>query len=270
MTPAELWGQRRYLVPGLVFLGVTATLFAISGVFRDLNASDTQVGVGAIAAVVASGLVGWPLGLTLNIPFDLLFRLFGNYDRFTHYDTFCEEFRHLTARRLSPAGLDDFKALCPEARDRNGERRFFGFLFERFAPDAVRGPSQGRWETFHTIGGMISAILFAFLFSRIAIPMLPHDQPWWTVPGVRRAALGIGLLVVLCLLVRAWIIANEAGDMQSRWGRYFLAHVRRSPEILNIAAVDNQSVTARMAVSKTKVETPKRKPKRGAARRVQR
>ncbi len=235
-----IWGQRRFFVPGVVFLAVVALAVALSGTFAELQVGEGQAGLAAIAVVIAGGIAGYPLGLILYIPFALVFRWpMGGYDRFLHFRRFCTDF--LAATEASVASLGTFRTGCKEALDDSKRaERFYASFYERFVPDRVDRLARGRWETMHTVGGMVVAITFGLGLSPLVVAVTPHGTPWWDDVGIRASVSSAAAIVVVLLALHAILIARDAADVERQWAVWWLDLVRRRPQILQAAALGDE------------------------------
>ncbi len=238
-----IWGERRFLVPGIVFLAVLVLLYGLSGTFRGADGNAQELAFAAIAAVLAGGLAGYPLGLVLYIPVALVWRcIIGDYNRFVPYDKLCTQFLADTAENeQSGTALSCFRDRASKGvEDPEIGNRFWGFMYERFGPMAADRPARGRWETMHTAGGMISAIAFSIPLSTLAILPVRHDVPWWDQFSVALSVGVIAAVVIFLLLVHARIIAKEAATIEEQWYQFMIDVVRRRPEILEAAALRDE------------------------------
>jgi hypothetical protein len=235
-----IWGQRRFFVPGVVFLAVLAMPLALSGTFAEFQVEEGQAGLAAIAVVIAGGIAGYPLGLILYIPFAFFFRWpIGGYGRFLDFRKFCAHF--LTATESAPASLETFRTRCQEGLDDpNRAERFYASFYDRFVPDRVDRSARGRWETMHTIGGMIFAIIFGLGLSPLVVAVTPHKTPWWDDVGILASVVSIGAVVVVLLTTHAILIARDAADMERQWAVWWLDLVRRRPQILQATALGDE------------------------------
>jgi hypothetical protein len=234
-----IWGQRRFFVPGVVFLAVLAIAAALSGSFAGFHMEEGQAGLAAIAAVVAGGVAGYPLGLILYIPFAFLFRAIGGYGHFVHFKEFCASF--LTATESSADSLGAVRALCQEGLgDAKRAEKFYESFYERFVPERVDRPARGRWETFHTSGGMISAIIFGSSLSPLFVAVTDHETPWWDDRGILASMVSIAIVVIGLLGWHALILAREAAATEKQWADRWLDVIRRRPDILEAAALDKE------------------------------
>lgn len=241
--PRTIWGERRFFVPGIVMLTILAITAALSGCFGELEQSETEAGLAAIAAIAAGGLAGYPLGVILYAPFAFFFRLAGNYNRYVDYHRLCGELHSICSveKVCSGGHLESLRARSLAALGHSdAERILLGYLYERFAPDAVRGPSRGRWETYHTIGGMVIAIVFALVVSVPVVLVAPHRTPWWDHGPVLMALTLMSAFVLLLLVVHANAIAKEAAAMETQWSDLLLDLVRSNPELMEIAPVNER------------------------------
>jgi len=237
--PRTIWGERRFFVPGVVMLAVLAVALALSGSFNKFEKSDTEIGIAAIAAIAAGGLAGYPLGIILYAPFALLFRLMGSYNHYVDYYQLCDELI-----RICQAGGVRFESLRARSRealgDPNAERTLLGYLYERLAPNAVRWPAEGRWETYHTIGGMIVAIVLGFIISIPVVLVVPHGDPWWDQRNVLLSVSLITTVVLAALLLHTIVIAREAAAMQRQWFRLLFDLLQRKPELADVVALSER------------------------------
>lgn len=135
-------------------------MLLLSDGFKGLGENDAKA-FAAIAAVVAAGISGYPLGLMLYAPFDLIFRRFGYYGRYYDNEGNCKNFaailRDAVRRPDSPARA--LRKLAQDAAKNRGQAtQFMTSLYRRFAPASVKQPARGRWERFNTAGGFLVAI----------------------------------------------------------------------------------------------------------------
>lgn len=236
-------GQRRFLVPGTVFLVVLALLLALSGTFAELDIEGDQAGFLSIAAVLAGGIAGYPLGLILYIPFGLVWRYpIGDYNHFIPSQELCRKFLALTEQHPEAStALGAFRTQARKGVDDPGTaRRFMGFLYERYTPEAADRPPRGRWETMHTMGGMWSAIFFGVGLSPLAVLAAEHGTPWWDDTALLIGVAVAAFLVLSFLAIHFVIIGREAGKMETQWAEWWLDLVRRRPEILEAAPVGDR------------------------------
>lgn len=258
-----IWGERRFLVPGIVFLSWLTLLAALSGGLARLAENGQSGAAVALAAVVAGGIAGYPLGLILHTPWAWLFRtVLGDYAHFMDFGQFARDFVALRPPANGVRGLTDFQEECQRAIDsdkrthgrqflgpdrQERQRQFFGFLYERLAPEATTRKAKGRWETFQTIGGMMSAIVAASL-TYVVILAIEHDVTWrderW--PFIALALSGVSILVLLFQHART--IAYQAAEIDEQWSRLLLSMLRRNPAMLDMAVVD-EKVASRLAGS---------------------
>ena len=257
----RIWHERRVFVPGIVFLAVLAIAVALSDTLRTAEVEAEQGALAGIAVVIAAGIAGFPLGLICYMPFGLLFRWpIAIYAHLVRDQEFCTCFlRVMNDRSFGPWAeqLDSFRTQCESAcRDPQRATRFRGFLYERFAPEAVRTPARRRWETVHTIGGMVFAIIFGLLLSYPVVSAVDHGTAWWEDGRVLASVLSVTLVVLSLLVAYAWVMAREAGLMEEWWWRRWLELLRRKPEILQVAAVDDKLnkwlLSARMPAKRTR------------------
>jgi hypothetical protein len=237
---STIWGERRFFVPGVVFLGVLGILLALSGAFAGIAGDGQPAALVGIAAVLGGGLAGYPLGIALYIPFGLVWRyVIGDYNHFIPCTDFCQNF--LEATTDDPQSLTSVNPFRAQARqgltDRQAAKRFTGFMYERFAPDAVHIPVRGRWETVHTIGGMVSAVVFGMGLSPLVVLSVQHSTPWWAQNGTRAGTLALAAVATTLLISHFVIIAREAGAIERQWQVWLLDVLRRRPQVLDAAAL---------------------------------
>ncbi len=235
-----IWNERRFLFSGIVFLTVSSLMLLLSGGFEGLGETDAKA-FAAIAAVVAAGISGYPLGLILYAPFDLIFRFWGYYGLYYKNKENCSKFADIledaAQRPNSPArALRGFAEAA--AKDRTQATQFITSFYRRFAAEAVKRPARTRWERFNTAGGFLVAIVAGIGLSPLVVLAVDGADPWWDDSFLLRAVSYVALFILLILVGHMHVIALEAVRIDMVWLDDWFDAVERRPEILEMAGLD--------------------------------
>ena len=84
------------------------------------------------------------------------------------------------------------------------------------------------------------AIAFGVGLSPLVLGAVPHGTPWWDQCGSLVTTIAVTGVLLTALLIYAFVIAHEAGKMETQWHWWFLDLIERNPRVLKFAVLDGK------------------------------
>ncbi len=235
----NVWNTR-YTAPGWIFFGSFILLSLHTPFLQEQISSGFGVGL-----TLASLLAGVPVGYIIHSFFAYYFHLRGGTARYFDMASLRRGLNDIFRTGQAAEGDAAFtypgevwQQILSSPPTRNGspnmqggalmeERAFYTLIWQTYAQDHVRSSSERRWETYHLIGGSITAIGLAAVVSILLVgnPLLFLALNYQFLPVL--------LVIALVLFVYGEQLGRQAGNQESLWIRLFLDEVRRRPEILS-------------------------------------